>query len=220
MVARGVLVPVVVEGVRGTRYVLGDELGILAAADAEVAADEAASGGDARRIGRPGGREPGAAFLAPLDPLAWDRDLLLWLWGFDYRWEVYVPAAKRRWGYYVLPLLYGDRFVGRIEPRIDRATGTLRILGLWWEPGFDPLDGANPGFVDAFVEALRAHLAFADLTRVAMPRVARHRALSALVRDRLGTGTSRPPVPVQAAQAVAASASGAGSARAASSPRP
>ena len=99
------------------------------------------------------------AFLAPLDPLAWDRDLLLRLWDFDYRWEVYVPAAKRRWGYYVLPLLYGDRFVGRIEPRIDRKAGALRILGLWWEDGFDPLDGANPGFAGAVAEALRAHLA-------------------------------------------------------------
>ena len=79
-------------------------------------------------VGRPGGEDAGVAFLAPLDPLAWDRDLLLRLWAFDYRWEVYVPAAKRRWGYYVLPLLYGDRFVGRIEPRIDRKTGTLRVL--------------------------------------------------------------------------------------------
>ena len=64
---------------------------------------------------------PGVTFLAPLDPLAWDRDLLRSLFGFDYVWEVYVPAAKRRWGYYVLPLLFGDRFVGRIEPRFDRA---------------------------------------------------------------------------------------------------
>ena len=124
----------------------------------------------------------GVAFLAPLDPLAWDRDMLLRLWDFDYRWEVYVPLAKRRWGYYVLPLLWGDRLVGRIEPRIDRAAGTLRILGLWWEDGFDPL--AEPGFVDAFVDALRAHAAFADLGKVAMPRVAKDRALAAEVRAR------------------------------------
>jgi uncharacterized protein YcaQ len=118
--------------------------------------------------------------------MAWDRDLLERLWDFEYRWEVYVPQEKRRWGYYVLPLLYGDRFVGRIEPRIDRPTGTLRILGLWWEPGFDPLDGANPGFVDALAEALRAHVAFAGLRGVAMPRTAAHRAISAAVRERLG----------------------------------
>ena len=132
LVATGAIVPVAVEGLKGPRFVVGDEVPLLDAAEAEVAAGRPMDGA-------------GAAFLAPLDPLAWDRDLLLRLWGFDYRWEVYVPAAKRRWGYYVLPLLYGDRFVGRIEPRIDRKTGTLRILGLWWEDGFEPAVSREPG---------------------------------------------------------------------------
>ena len=88
----------------------------------------------------PGGVDPGVAFLAPLDPFCWDRDLMRRLFDFDYVWEVYVPAAKRRWGYYVLPILFGDRLVGRIEPRIERRAGTLRIAGLWWEAGFDPLE--------------------------------------------------------------------------------
>ena len=61
------------------------------------------------------------------------------------------PQAKRRWGYYVLPILFGDRLVGRIEPRIDRAAGTVRILGLWWEPGFRPRD--EEGFVPAMRSA-------------------------------------------------------------------
>ena len=104
---------------------------------------EAASRG---RGGPARSREPGVAFLAPLDPLVWDRGLLRELCDFDYIWEVYVPAAKRRWGYYVLPILFGDRLVGRIEPRIERKAGTLRVVGLWWEDGFDPL--AEPGFVD------------------------------------------------------------------------
>jgi uncharacterized protein YcaQ len=172
LVATGAIVPLEVEGLKGPRFVVGDEVAMLDAAEAEVAAGRPMAGA-------------GAVFLAPLDPLAWDRDLLLRLWGFDYRWEVYVPAAKRRWGYYVLPLLYGDRFVGRIEPRIDRKTGTLRILALWWEDGFEPLSEANPGFPDAFTAAIRAHTAFADLSKVAMPRVARHRELSAAVRARL-----------------------------------
>ena len=111
------------------------------------------------------------------------------LWDFDYVWEVYVPAAKRRWGYYVLPLLYGDRFVGRIEPRIDRPARTLRILGLWWEPGFDPLDEANPGFVDAFTDAIRAHMAFGGVRKLAMPRTGAHarfaRAVRAALADRV-----------------------------------
>ena len=169
LVECGEIVPVEVEGFKGQRFVIAGELPILDGAEAEVAAGGPMDGA-------------GVAFLAPLDPLAWDRDMLLRLWDFNYRWEVYVPQAKRRWGYYVLPLLWGDRIVGRIEPRIDRATGTLRILGLWWEEGFDPV--AEPGFADAFVEALRAHAAFAGLGKVAMPRVVRHRALAAEVRAR------------------------------------
>ena len=185
----GAIAPVAVEGLRGARFVVAEELPILDAAEAEIAAEGGSGAGEpayARRIGRPGGAEPGAAFLAPLDPLAWDRDLLARLWGFDYRWEVYTPVARRRWGYYVLPLLYGDRFVGRIEPRIDRKAGALRILGLWWEDGFDPLDEANPGLVAAVADALRAHLGFAGLDRVTWPRVVRHRAFAAAVRERLG----------------------------------
>ncbi len=184
LVEAGRLLPVTVEGLRGTRFLPGDEAALLDAAEAELVAEGEPAA--AWAIGRPAGADPGVAFLAPLDPLAWDRDLLLRLWDFDYRWEVYVPEKKRRWGYYVLPLLYGDRFVGRIEPRIDRKAGTLRVLDLWWEDGFDPLDAANPGFVEAFVEALGAHVGFAGLERVALPRTARHRAFTAAVRDRLG----------------------------------
>ncbi len=162
----GELTPVTVEGLRGERFVVSGELPVLDAAEAEVALDESRAVVD----GLPGGCPPGIAFLAPLDPLAWDRDLLERLFGFQYRWEVYVPAAKRRYGYYVLPLLYGDRLVGRIEPRIERSSGTLRVLGLWWEPGFDPLDRVRPEFAPAFAEALRAHAAFAGTPRIALPR--------------------------------------------------
>jgi hypothetical protein len=166
----GLIVPVSVEGVRGLRHVLAAEVPWLEAATRSIAAGEPAS--------------EGAAMLAPLDPLVWDRQLLRSLFDFEYRWEVYVPAAKRRWGYYVLPLLFGDRLVGRIEPRIDRATGTLRILGMWWETGFDPL--AVEGFPAALAEALVAHRDFAGLRRVALPRVGRHRALAAALRPMLG----------------------------------
>ena len=172
LVDAGAIVPVDVEELRGTRFVVTCDLDDLEAAEREVAAGDP-----------PGGVAPGVAFLAPLDPLVWDRDLLRRLWSFDYIWEVYVPEKKRRWGYYVLPLLYGDRFVGRIEPRIDRAAGTLRILGLWWEDGFDPM--ADPGFAPAVAEAIRAHRDFGGLERVAWPRAVRHRPLVAALRDLL-----------------------------------
>jgi uncharacterized protein YcaQ len=181
--ARGEIVAVQVEGLKGHRYIPAASLPLLDVADREVAAEGEPGHGWA--VGQPGGTAPGVAFLAPLDPLAWDRDLLLRLYGFDYRWEVYVPAAKRRWGYYVLPLLYGDRLVGRIEPRIDRKAGALRVLDLWWEAGFDPLEPVHDGFIDALAEALRNHAAFAGAKRIVLPRTARHRELAAALRPRL-----------------------------------
>jgi uncharacterized protein len=173
LVENGCLTPIEVEGVRGERYVVTAELPLLEQAAAEVAGGKP-----------PNGAPPGAAFIAPLDPLAWDRQFLRSLFGFDYIWEVYVPAAKRKWGYYVLPILYGDRLVGRVEPRIERSTGTLRVLGLWWEGGFDPL--ASDGFVDAFGAALEAHRRFGGSRRVALPRVRRLAPFIAALRPRLG----------------------------------
>jgi uncharacterized protein YcaQ len=105
------------------------------------------------------------------------------LFDFDYLWEVYVPAAKRRWGYYVLPILYGDRLVGRIEPRIERRTKSLEIIGLWWEPGFEPL--AVDGFVEAFAAALAAHRDFGGSSRVTWAPATRPRGFAQAVRAAL-----------------------------------
>jgi len=71
--------------------------------------------------------------LGPLDPFLWDRKLIEHIFGFTYIWEVYKPAAQRRWGWYVCPLLYRGAFVGRIEAKI--LDGCLRVLNLWPEPG-------------------------------------------------------------------------------------
>ncbi len=177
LLERALIVPAVVDGVRGDRFVLTSELPLVAQAEREVVEGVP-----------PGGEPAGVTFLAALDPLAWDRDLLRSLFGFDYLWEVYVPAAKRRWGYYVLPLLYGDRFVGRIEPRIDRRDGAVRVLRLWWEDGFDPV--VEPGFAAAFAAAAAAYRSFAGADRVLLPRDRASRALARAVaavdRDALG----------------------------------
>ena len=72
--------------------------------------------------------------LSPFDPVIRNRQRLERLFGFDYRFEAFVPEAKRRWGYYVFPILEGDRFVGRIDMRAKRDSGDLAVAGIWWEP--------------------------------------------------------------------------------------
>ena len=168
LIADGSLVPVTVEGLRGPRLVVASDLAWL-----DQATDEAAAGLP------PGRAALGVSFLAPLDPLCWDRDMLRGLFDFDYVWEVYVPRARRRWGYYVLPILFGDRLVGRIEPRFDRAARAVRVLGAWWEAGFDPL--AADGFMPAFAAALEAYRAFGGATRVTFARDRASRALAGAV---------------------------------------
>jgi uncharacterized protein YcaQ len=146
LVADGELVPVDVEGVRGKRFVLRDEVELLAS---------------------PSEPPPSVAFLPPFDALVWDRALLASLFGFDYVWELFFPPERRRFGWYVLPILFRDRFVGRIEPRIDRDAARVEVLGLWWEDGFAPR--RTDGFVDAMRDALRAYLRFAGASRLEWP---------------------------------------------------
>ena len=78
---------------------------------------------------------PRLRILNPFDPVIRDRNRLTRLFGFDYRIEIFVPEAKRQWGYYVYPLLEGDRFVGRIEVKSDREAGEISVHQLWPEPG-------------------------------------------------------------------------------------
>lgn len=73
--------------------------------------------------------------LSPFDPLVRDRKRLLRLFGFDFKIEIFVPAAKRKWGYYVHPILEGDKFVGRIDLKADRKQDVLNVLGFWQEHG-------------------------------------------------------------------------------------
>jgi uncharacterized protein YcaQ len=145
LIERGDLVPVQVEGV-GKRFVIADDVALLEA---------------------PPEPPPSAAFLPPFDALVWDRPLLGALFGFEYVWELFLPPAKRRWGWYVLPIVFRDRFVGRIEPRIDRAAGSVQVLDVWWEDGFD--GRREEGFVDAMRDALTAYVRFADATTMEWP---------------------------------------------------
>ena len=79
-----------------------------------------------------------AVILAPLDNLLWDRRLVKAIFDFYYIWEVYKPVAERQYGYYVLPILYGDRFIARFEPGRDKESRALIIKNWWWEEGITP----------------------------------------------------------------------------------
>ncbi len=77
---------------------------------------------------------PRIRLLAPFDPILRDRKRTLRLFDFDYRFEAFVPGQHRRHGYYVLPILEGERLIGRLDPKLHREQGLLEVKGLWWEP--------------------------------------------------------------------------------------
>ena len=114
----GSISAVQVEGIRFPLYMLREDLPLL----------ESVTSGQADTRSR-------LEFLAPLDPMLWDRKLIEAVWGFQYSWEIYTPAVKRKYGYYVLPMICGDRFVGRIEPKADRKNNTFTVQNIWLEPG-------------------------------------------------------------------------------------
>ncbi len=89
--------------------------------------------------------KPRSVALSPFDDLVSDRDHTEALFDFHFRLEIYVPKAKRRWGYFVLPLLHGDRLVGRVDPRFDRSTGVLHLAAVHAEDGTSASDGAAAG---------------------------------------------------------------------------
>ena len=124
-----------------------------------------------------------AAVLTPFDPVVWFRDRALRTFDLDYRIEIYVPAEKRRYGYYSLPMLVGDRIVARVDLKADRATSTLQVQSAWWEPQ------ARPGDAEPIAAELRLAATWQGLEHVSVSgwgdaTTALHAALSAVA----GTG--------------------------------
>ncbi len=107
---------------------------------------------------------PRMTFLAPLDSLMWDRKALRHLFDFDYIWEVYKPERERKWGYYVLPVFYGDRFVARFDSRLIGTT--WHLLRWWWEEDVTP-DAATLTSLEAAVGKFKRYL---NADKVKLPR--------------------------------------------------
>jgi len=160
-------------------------------------------------------RVAGAALLCPFDPLIWERERTERLFAARYRIEIYTPAAQRRYGYYVLPLLSGEQIVGRFDLKADRATGRLLVRASWSQDGADPAAAA-----DVAASELRRMATWLGLTEVVvMPRGDLWRPLAGRAEMRAGssaealdaaaaTPTATPTATATAAVAAAPAADG------------
>jgi hypothetical protein len=150
---RGEIAKVEVEDIEEPLYLPAWELARLE--NPEAAGPGATPPGKRDSIEASKNSGPEAALLAPLDNLLWDRKLTAKLFDFDYKWEVYTPVKERRYGYYVLPVLCGSDFIGRCEPVLDRASGTLNIKNWWWERNGKPTDESEKALAGCLREFCR-----------------------------------------------------------------
>jgi uncharacterized protein len=139
LVDEGALLRVAVEGWDGPAYVHRDHADALA---------RAAAG----RL-----RATHTSLLSPFDPVVWDRERAAAMFGFDYRIECYVPAPRRRWGYYVLPILHRGRLVGRLDAKAHRAEGVFEVKALFLETGIDPGEALARALAEAIARCAAWH---------------------------------------------------------------
>lgn len=154
MVEERIAAPVTVEGQRGLHYVLTDDLpaiGDIAAGAVPASWTPVESTADDEVV-----------FLSPLDTVSASGRAAA-LFDFEYLWEVYKPVHKRRWGYYTLPILWDDRLVARIDPKLDRERNALQIEGFWLE---DKATGNDPAFIAALSRGLRRFARFLGAVEV------------------------------------------------------
>ncbi|MDR2012944.1 MAG: winged helix DNA-binding domain-containing protein [Rhodanobacter sp.] len=139
LVEAGELVRVDVEGWKAPGYVHAEHRDLLASAAAN-------------RL-----RATHCTLLSPFDPVVWDRERAATMFGFDYRIECYTPAPKRRYGYYVLPVLYRGRLVGRLDAKAHRAEGLFEVKALFLESGVEPTSAFADVMADVLLECAHWH---------------------------------------------------------------
>lgn len=164
LVARGVLIEVQVDGWTERAWVHRDNAGLL---------DEASRG--VLRATR-------TVLLSPFDPVVWDRARALDLFAFEYTIECYTPAAKRKFGYYALPVLHAGRLVGRLDAKARRQEGVFQVLGVWLEAGVT----VSPSLVAGLASALRECAAWHGTLRIIVER-GQPEGLAALLEDALAS---------------------------------
>jgi uncharacterized protein YcaQ len=140
LVEQGRMLEVKIEDVAQSFYVRAQDLPALKAA------------------AKPSRGKLGASLIAPLDNLMWNRYLDSWIFDFDYVWEVYVPEPKRKHGYYVMPVLVGERLVARMDPSFDRETKVFGIKNWWWEAGVNKKDEAMLAVIQECLTAFGRYL--------------------------------------------------------------
>ena len=146
LVAEGVVVPVRIEGVRRNYFMLSEDADLL--------------NGDHEADGP-------VRLLAPLDSALWDRRIVRELFDFDVTFEVYTPVAKRRFGYYCLPILLDAEIVGRVDVGSDRSSSAMLVRSIHWEHGVDPFTG---DLLPRLASVLADHRRFMGLTKMRLPR--------------------------------------------------
>jgi uncharacterized protein YcaQ len=134
----GIIFGVTVEGMKEPLYILTDDAAVL---DTVLSANRFT---------------PRCELIAPLDSFIWDRKLIKALFEFEYTWEIYTPVFKRKYGAYVLPLLYGEQFIGRVEVVCDRKTKTLIVKNIWYEDTVKQ----TKNFLSAFKRCLKRFAQF------------------------------------------------------------
>ncbi len=158
MVEDNKLCPVKIEGVKHVYYILEEHLSLLKNSDTSISEK--------------------VHFVAPLDNLLWNRRMISDIFDFNYAWEVYKVPEKRIYGYYVMPLLYGTRFIGRLDPKLDRQNKKMIINSLLLEE-----KDLDRGFISELAETLQRFLEFHDASRVSIVRTQPKELKDALRRE-------------------------------------